>query len=286
MVRSLLLWLLGFGGWCFTSLFVWYISTVCSWSSRHGHVSFGEGADWRTHTTGYLNNPPWKVCRKSQIMIIIIIIISSSQHSDPILHWFGRISVLESLCSRIQNACSMFMIVHSSWLPMPLPLIFLMFLSIVSSCHLLLKVVFDQSQISMFSYEQAVSVTAAQRSALSPVQQKALAMVLTPWEDRPVDMRGISAGLTFQLLQLSIHDYKLINVHFCSVIMFAALWKCSCHNIWIIQNKHSVIKCSSFRRGETPKLKGKSTRKYHSLAIRVFVDSSVQISEHCLPKLQ
>ncbi|KAM4630437.1 putative stereocilin-like protein [Polymixia lowei] len=56
-------------------------------------------------------------------------------------------------------------------------------------------VVFDQSQISMFSYQQAVVVTAAQRSALSPVQQTALAMVLTPWEDRPVDFRGRSLGL-------------------------------------------------------------------------------------------
>ncbi|XP_056134793.1 stereocilin [Lampris incognitus] len=56
-------------------------------------------------------------------------------------------------------------------------------------------VVFDPSQISMFSYEQAVAVTAAQRSALSAVQQTALAMVLTPWEDRPVDFRGRSLGM-------------------------------------------------------------------------------------------
>ncbi|XP_071762031.2 uncharacterized protein strc1 [Centroberyx gerrardi] len=56
-------------------------------------------------------------------------------------------------------------------------------------------VVFDQSQISMFSYEQAVAVTAEQRAALSDVQRTALAMVLTPWEDRPVDFRGRSSGL-------------------------------------------------------------------------------------------
>uniref|UniRef100_A0A667XMU6 Stereocilin 1 n=2 Tax=Myripristis murdjan TaxID=586833 RepID=A0A667XMU6_9TELE len=56
-------------------------------------------------------------------------------------------------------------------------------------------VVFDQSHISMFSYEQAVAVTEDQRSELSPVQQTALAMVLTPWENRPVDFRGRSFGL-------------------------------------------------------------------------------------------
>lgn len=53
-----------------------------------------------------------------------------------------------------------------------------------------LKVVFDQRQISVFSYEQAAAVTEEQLSALSDVQRTALAMVLTPWEDRPVDFRG------------------------------------------------------------------------------------------------
>lgn len=57
-------------------------------------------------------------------------------------------------------------------------------------CPHLLKVVFDQRQISMFSYEQAAAVTEEQLSALSDVQRTALAMVLTPWEDRPVDFRG------------------------------------------------------------------------------------------------
>ncbi|MFT7816572.1 stereocilin-like [Arapaima gigas] len=51
-------------------------------------------------------------------------------------------------------------------------------------------VVFNQAQIRMFTYEQAVAVTDTQRSALSTVQQTALAMVLTPWEDKPVDFRG------------------------------------------------------------------------------------------------
>ncbi|XP_044057235.1 stereocilin [Siniperca chuatsi] len=56
-------------------------------------------------------------------------------------------------------------------------------------------VVFHQRQISMFSYEQAAAVTDEQLSALSDVQRTALAMVLTPWEDRPVDFRGKSLGL-------------------------------------------------------------------------------------------
>ncbi|TST35121.1 Eukaryotic translation initiation factor 3 subunit J-B [Bagarius yarrelli] len=50
-------------------------------------------------------------------------------------------------------------------------------------------VVFNQAQISAFSYEQAAAVTAAQRSALSSVQQTALSMVLNPFEDKPVDFR-------------------------------------------------------------------------------------------------
>lgn len=50
--------------------------------------------------------------------------------------------------------------------------------------------VFNQAQIRMFTYEQAIAVTDAQRSALSPVQQTALYMVLNPWEDKPIDFRG------------------------------------------------------------------------------------------------
>ncbi|XP_028435816.1 uncharacterized protein strc1 isoform X1 [Perca flavescens] len=57
-------------------------------------------------------------------------------------------------------------------------------------------VVFNQRQISMFSYEQATAVTKEQLSALSDVQRTALALVLTPWEDRPVNFRvGKSLGL-------------------------------------------------------------------------------------------
>lgn len=53
-----------------------------------------------------------------------------------------------------------------------------------------LQVVFDQRQISMFSYAQAAAVTDPQLAALSDVQRTALAMVLTPREDRLVDFRG------------------------------------------------------------------------------------------------
>ncbi|KAK5935367.1 hypothetical protein CgunFtcFv8_020735 [Champsocephalus gunnari] len=56
-------------------------------------------------------------------------------------------------------------------------------------------VVFHQRQIGMFSYEQASAVTEEQLSALSDVQRTALALVLTPWEDRPVDFRGKSGAL-------------------------------------------------------------------------------------------
>ncbi|XP_019722788.1 stereocilin [Hippocampus comes] len=57
-------------------------------------------------------------------------------------------------------------------------------------------VVFHQRQISMFSHEQAAAVTEQQITALSDVQRTALFMVLTPWEDRHVDFRGRSQGLT------------------------------------------------------------------------------------------
>ncbi|XP_061526491.1 stereocilin [Phycodurus eques] len=57
-------------------------------------------------------------------------------------------------------------------------------------------VAFHQRQISMFSHEQAAAVTAEQMSALSDVQRTALFMVLMPWEDKHVDFRGRSQGLT------------------------------------------------------------------------------------------
>ncbi|XP_014192008.2 stereocilin [Haplochromis burtoni] len=56
-------------------------------------------------------------------------------------------------------------------------------------------VVFSQEKIAMFSYEQAVAVTDNQRSVLSDLQKTALAMVLTPWDDKLVDFRGRSLGL-------------------------------------------------------------------------------------------
>ncbi|XP_047436000.1 uncharacterized protein strc1 [Mugil cephalus] len=56
-------------------------------------------------------------------------------------------------------------------------------------------VTFNQGQINMFSYEQGVAVTEEQQAALSAIQRTALAMVLTPWEDRPVNFRGRSTGL-------------------------------------------------------------------------------------------
>ncbi|XP_056609124.1 stereocilin [Triplophysa dalaica] len=56
-------------------------------------------------------------------------------------------------------------------------------------------VVFNQAQIQMFTYEQAFAVTDRQRSALSPVQETALSMVLNPWENKPIDFRGLSLGV-------------------------------------------------------------------------------------------
>ncbi|KAF0043140.1 hypothetical protein F2P81_004477 [Scophthalmus maximus] len=51
------------------------------------------------------------------------------------------------------------------------------------------NVALNSRQISMLSYEQAVAVTQEQVSSLSDVQRTALAMALTPWENRPVDFR-------------------------------------------------------------------------------------------------
>ncbi|KAM9493562.1 uncharacterized protein strc1 isoform 1-T1 [Clarias gariepinus] len=72
-------------------------------------------------------------------------------------------------------------------------------------------VVFNQAQISVFSYEQAVAVTEAQRSALSPVQQTALSMVLNLLEDKPVDFRGRSLGVTAEVC---------LSCHVCSLLVF------------------------------------------------------------------
>ncbi|KAF7664414.1 hypothetical protein LDENG_00177850 [Lucifuga dentata] len=81
-------------------------------------------------------------------------------------------------------------------------------------------VVFNQRQISIFSYEQAVGVTADQRTALSEVQKTALAMVLTPWENRPVDFRGRSRGLALSPSPLCVLPglLMLLNILSCPAV--------------------------------------------------------------------
>ncbi|XP_008279602.1 putative stereocilin-like protein [Stegastes partitus] len=61
--------------------------------------------------------------------------------------------------------------------------------------HKKFAVTFDPEAIAMLSYDQAVAVTKEQLAELSEVQRTALALVLTPWEDRPIDFRGRSLGL-------------------------------------------------------------------------------------------
>ncbi|XP_055059364.2 stereocilin isoform X1 [Misgurnus anguillicaudatus] len=65
-------------------------------------------------------------------------------------------------------------------------------------------VVFNQAQIQMFTYEQAIAVTDTQRSLLSPVQATALSMVLNPWEDKPIDFRGRSLGVAMHPCHLCL----------------------------------------------------------------------------------
>ncbi|XP_076855509.1 stereocilin [Brachyhypopomus gauderio] len=72
-------------------------------------------------------------------------------------------------------------------------------------------VVFNHVQISWFSYEQATAITAEQRAALSHIQQVALSMVLNPLENKPVDFRGRSQGVAFEVCPLC---------HFCGVLVF------------------------------------------------------------------
>ncbi|KAL7833698.1 hypothetical protein AOLI_G00286580 [Acnodon oligacanthus] len=71
-------------------------------------------------------------------------------------------------------------------------------------------VIFNQAQISMFSYEQAAAVTVAQRSVLSSVQETALSMVLNPLEDKPVDFRGRSFGVATSVCPIC---------HLCSLLV-------------------------------------------------------------------
>ncbi|MBN3288794.1 STRC protein, partial [Polyodon spathula] len=52
------------------------------------------------------------------------------------------------------------------------------------------SVVFSQDHIRMFSYEQGTALTSSQLKSLNSLQQTALSMVLTSWEDKPVDFRG------------------------------------------------------------------------------------------------
>lgn len=42
----------------------------------------------------------------------------------------------------------------------------------------------------MFSYEQGAALTSSQLKSLNSLQQTALSMVLTSWEDKPADFRG------------------------------------------------------------------------------------------------
>uniref|UniRef100_W5LJ55 Stereocilin 1 n=1 Tax=Astyanax mexicanus TaxID=7994 RepID=W5LJ55_ASTMX len=71
-------------------------------------------------------------------------------------------------------------------------------------------VVFNQVQISGFSYEQAAAITPAQRSTLSAVQETALSMVLNPLDDKPVDFRGRSFGVATAVSPLC---------HLCSLLV-------------------------------------------------------------------
>lgn len=83
-----------------------------------------------------------------------------------------------------------------------------------------MQVVFNQAQISVFSYEQAIAVTEAQRSALSPVQQTALSMVLNLLEDKPVDFRGtccFSLSYNRNVLMILTLVYVKIEVFLMSV---------------------------------------------------------------------
>lgn len=89
----------------------------------------------------------------------------------------------------------------------------------LSAVLLYLKVVFDQRQISMFSYEQAAAVTDEQLSALSDVQRTALAMVLTPWEDRPVDFRGEQLIIAFPFFQFTkFNNFYVVRIR-CSLYL-------------------------------------------------------------------
>lgn len=73
----------------------------------------------------------------------------------------------------------------------------------------------------MFSYAQAAAVTDAQLAALSDMQRTALAMVLTPREDRLVDFRGENWSCFLGPMvsrQMQSHVESMMVTHMVSVI--------------------------------------------------------------------
>ena len=83
----------------------------------------------------------------------------------------------------------------------------------------------------MFSYEQAMAVTPEQRALLSDVQQTALSMVLTSWENRPLDFRGnyedaasqLEKGPSHNPLQEDPHSVVLVSNMYINVWSWSAV---------------------------------------------------------------
>lgn len=90
----------------------------------------------------------------------------------------------------------------------------------------------------MFTYDQAIAVTDAQRSALSPVQETALYMVLNPWEDKPVDFRGTFTPVVKEGKVILFHDTLIKIILFMYIIY-------SFKVVWLIfgyfENRHSQM---------------------------------------------
>ncbi|KAF7211650.1 putative stereocilin-like protein [Nothobranchius furzeri] len=78
-------------------------------------------------------------------------------------------------------------------------------------------VVFDQKQISLFSYEQAVAVTPQQIALMSDAQKAALAVVLTPWYGKPTGpgVRSLGSSLSHSPLGLMLGLLILLTLQFC-----------------------------------------------------------------------
>ncbi|XP_041075469.1 stereocilin-like [Polyodon spathula] len=72
------------------------------------------------------------------------------------------------------------------------------------------SVVFSQDHIRMFSYEQGTALTSSQLKSLNSLQQTALSMVLTSWEDKPVDFRGRSAGIALRPIPFGVLSSLLL----------------------------------------------------------------------------